>query len=451
MVEIGYARQLIGTCDTVRSCTLKTASEGRFKAWIVHNLDALECMLRYTASQGIGLFLISSESVPLASSSGAYDFNWRSQFSDRFKDLGALIQENGIRVSMHPGSETLLNAPDPDVAERALLDLEYHCDVLDLMALDATHKIVLNIGGVYGDKQAAAQRFKSVYRSLSDTIRNRLVLENDSTHYTAHDVYQVCRELGCPMAFDTLSHQMNPSSPFEASTCAPSEQALKANAELEIQVQWLQICKETWRPFDGPQKLRYAQQHPGKKPGTPSETIDAHSFLSFIQALSHRGLYPDIMLESGDKNLSAVKCQNVLIDGAEREKNPIGRLEREWARYKYTILERRPSHYQAIRTLLKDKSAYPVIEFYRLIDEGVSHEPTPGSLENGLLHVWGYFKSKATDAEHRQFFKKIEALTQENRSQSERLKSAKAARTYLHSLATKYHITYLLNSLYFDL
>ena len=63
--------------------------------------------------------------------------------------------------------------------------------------------------------------------------------------------------------------------------------------------------------------------------------------------------------------------------------------------------------YQAIRTLLKDKEAYPVQEFYRLIDTAFAEETHPGYAENAAAHVWGYFKKHATDAERRQYEKNL--------------------------------------------
>jgi UV DNA damage endonuclease len=40
--------------------------------------------------------------------------------------------------------------------------------------------MIIHMGGMYGDKPAALERFKKVYRGkLSDGVKRRLVLEND--------------------------------------------------------------------------------------------------------------------------------------------------------------------------------------------------------------------------------------------------------------------------------
>ena len=145
------------------------------------------------------------------------------------------------------------------------------------------------------------------------------------------------------------------------------------------------------------------------------------------------------MLEVKDKNLSAIKCQNATTTAPKPTL-----LEKEWGRYKYAILEKSPAIYQAIRTLLKDKEAYPVQEFYRLIDTAFAEEPHPGYAENAAAHVWGYFKKQATDAERRQYEKNLANF----RNGTCMLATLKRQ---LFKLAEKYETNYLLQSLYFYL
>ncbi len=62
------------------------------------------------------------------------------------------------------------------------------------------------------------------------------------------------------------------------------------------------------------------------------------------------------MLEVKDKNMSALKCINCVSDRG------IKALETEWARYKYSVMERAPDKYHTMRKLLQDKTSYPALE-----------------------------------------------------------------------------------------
>jgi UV DNA damage endonuclease len=106
------------------------------------------------------------------------------------------------------------------------------------------------------------------------------------------------------------------------------------------------------------------------------------------------------MLEVKDKNLSAVKC--ILCTA---EKGTIKALEQEWGRYKYAVLERSPGEYQKIRTLLKDKTAYPAAAFYRAIEHAYAQPIADGNRVNAAQHVWGYFRNTANEKEKDRFFR----------------------------------------------
>ena len=146
-MRIGYACLTVAVENTkVRNCALKSASPERLLALAGENMDALICMLDYNAANGIRLFRISSDIVPFGASLAA-GLPWDSLHRDRLDAIADKIERTGMRVSMHPGQYTVLNSPDPGVVKRAVNDLSYHARFLDALRLDATHKIVLHVGG----------------------------------------------------------------------------------------------------------------------------------------------------------------------------------------------------------------------------------------------------------------------------------------------------------------
>ncbi|WP_268402838.1 hypothetical protein [Aerococcus urinaeequi] len=82
------------------------------------------------------------------------------------------ITANNLRISMHPGQYTLLNALDMDIVERTIADLNYYVTIIELLGGTQANKIVIHIGGIYGDKEAAIERFIDQANQLSDRIKD---------------------------------------------------------------------------------------------------------------------------------------------------------------------------------------------------------------------------------------------------------------------------------------
>jgi len=417
-MRIGYACLTVGVRDTnYKSCQLKNISEDKLNDLIDHNLHSLQRTLDYNLTNNILLFRISSDLIPFGSSP-ANTLRWWETFADPLSRIGSLIKSNGMRVSMHPGQYTVINSPRRDVVERAILDLEYHNQFLNSLELGTEHKIVLHVGGHYNNKKDSIQRFIEHYRNLSTEINNRLVLENDDVAFNISDVLDLGAKLNLPVVFDNLHHQINP-----------------CNSNKDI-YGWIDDSSCTWAGKDGPPKIHYSQQNPGKKRGSHADYIRYREFMDFYEGLSRTGL--DIMLEVKDKNLSAVKCINCT------SANKIKALEDEWSRYKYYVLEKSPAGYQAIRMLLNNKREYPVYAFYDLLEDSARKETNVGNGINAALHVWGYFKKLATPREKETFTRNLEAY---NRGEVpiNRIKAG------LLRLSVKYEQAYLLDSLYFYL
>ena len=418
-VSIGYACLTVGVPNTnMRTCRQDNATEDRLGELIAHNLNSLENIIDYNIKNNIKLFRISSDIIPFGSSP-VNSLPWWELFEEELRAIGAKIENSKMRVSMHPGQYTVLNSPREDVVERAILDLKYHTKLLRSLGAGPKSKIILHIGGVYGEKAEAMERFMTTYDQLDADVKQHLVIENDDRSYTIEDVLGIGEQKGIPVVFDNLHHAIN-----------------KCDHE-HNDLYWVRRCRETWKACDGKQKIHYSQQDPLKKPGGHSETTKINEFLDYYQEIEGQDI--DIMLEVKDKNLSALKCINTLSQDKR-----INKLEKEWGKYKYTILENSPPSYGAIRNLLKDKKSYPGAAFYSLIEEGLEREQTIGNSVNAAHHVWGYFKKTATDGEKSKVLQAIEEHEQGKAPISK-------AKKILWKLAVKYNEAYLLDSYYFVL
>lgn len=416
---IGYACNFIGD-KSLRFRTIRknNITNEKLTEIISHNLNVLKEIILYNKKNKIKLFRITSDLIPFGSS----EFNtldWGEVFKEEFAEIGRIIKESNMRVSMHPGQYTVINSLREDVIERAFWDLNYHDKVLNLLNCDKTSKIVLHIGGVYGNKEEAIIRFIKNYGRLKPSVKNRLIIENDDKSYNIEEVLYISENTGAPVVYDNLHSKINP----------PSVE--------KDDLYWINLAKKTWKKEDGRQKVHFSIQDPDKKPGGHSKTIYINEFKKFYEDTCGGDI--DIMLEVKDKNVSAIKCVNTL----EKDKN-IKYLEMEWAKYKYSILEKSHKSYLEIRKLLKDKKSYPSLEFYNIIEESFEIEESPKDYVNSLNHVWGYFKNKATEKEKNNYFRLL------NRYEKG-LNKGELVKNFLYKLSVKYDEKYLYKSYYFEL
>lgn len=340
-MKIGYACICLGSDKAKqRTCTMKYVNDETLRDIIASNLASLEYILHYNADHHIMMYRLSSDIVPFGSSD-INTLNWRELFCEDFARIGHLIQQYGMRVSMHPGQYTLLNALDPLIVERSIQDLRYHCDVMDLMGLDASHKMILHVGGVYGDKEASMKRFIQVYETLSVNIRNRLVIENDDRYYHIEDVLFIANQCGMPVVFDNLHHKLH----------APQ-------TECEL-YEWLYMANLTWKKEDGLQKIHYSEQEEGKRAGAHARRISIDPFLSFVQNLPFD---LDIMLEVKDKNFSALKIHYLLDENDDT-------FYEEWRFYRYLFYLHSLAYYATYDYLFSRRKEIDRYAFYSMADE----------------------------------------------------------------------------------
>ena len=415
--KIGYACITLGVPDVgLKTCRLNNAENKKLKEIIRNNIQSLDNAIEYNIKNNIRLFRISSDIIPFASHPQV-SIKWCEIFRKELAATGDKIKEAKMRVSMHPGQYTVLNSPNSDVVERAIDDLKYHSYFLDCLGVDSSNKLILHVGGTYGDKDKAAKRFISNYAKLDESVKRRLVIENDETNYNIKDVLDIALQVKIPVVFDNLHHAIN--STEQKKSCR----------------EWISDCGSTWGENDGTQKIHYSQQDKEKRRGAHSKTIFLNEFKDFLDEIN--GINTDIMLEVKDKNISAVKC--VL---ATKTKGSVRLLENEWSKYKYYVLGKYPAGYYEIRELLKDKEAFKADEFFSIIEKAYLSESRIQNEVNALQHVTGYFRNNWTAAEKRRIANNIKKYV-EGKMQLMSVKNL------LYKMASKYSSEYLLNSYYF--
>ena len=195
------------SCQANHTFRLKNYSEERLIDAVDQNLDCLEKILHYNIEHGFKFFRISSDTIPFASHP-VCEFKWQNHYEKRLSVIGELIRENDIRISVHPDQFTLLNSPDESVFGRSVKELQYHADLLDLMGLDDTAKIQMHVGGIYNERMLAIERFINRYEMISQSIKDRLAIENDDRLYSLNDCINIHECIDIPVIFDTFHHSL---------------------------------------------------------------------------------------------------------------------------------------------------------------------------------------------------------------------------------------------------
>lgn len=178
------------------------------------NLCDLLTIIKWNVDNGIMVYRMSSDIFPWMSEYEITELYNFSQISAKLTEIGNFVIESGIRVSMHPGQFDVLCSPNPAVVKKTIKDLNQHAQIMDLMGLPINHRFPVNIhlGGTYGDKESAAQRFCENFTKLAESTQKRLVVENDdkAAQYSVRDLYlMVYKKIGTPITFDYHHHRFN--------------------------------------------------------------------------------------------------------------------------------------------------------------------------------------------------------------------------------------------------
>jgi UV DNA damage endonuclease len=291
-MRIGYPciNRSIG-CTASRTFRLASYNEVRMGETIAGNLTCLEKILAFNVHHGLLFFRITSDLVPFASHP-VCTFPWQEEFAEELEKIGAHIRHRGFRISMHPDQFVLINATDKRILQRSIADLTYQVQVLDLMGLDSSAKVQVHVGGMYGDKQAAIERFLKQYDLLDPAIKERLVIENDERLYTLRDCLAIHERSGIPVIADAFHH------------------SLLNNGESFLS--FLTHLRKTWKGKDGIPMIDYSSQEPGRRFGAHATHIVEEDFRQFITETMPADF--DIMLEIKDKEKSALAALGIARD-----------------------------------------------------------------------------------------------------------------------------------------
>jgi UV DNA damage endonuclease len=171
-------------------------------------------ILQWNERNGIRLFRIGSEIFPRWNHYEIADLPDIEEITHHLHAAGDYAREHGHRLTTHPGPFHILGAEKQDIVDNSIVGLERHSEMFDLMGYTPSFENLINIhvGATYGDKRSTIDRWLSNYEKLSDSLRARLVLENDdkASMYSVRDLYEMVHSVtGIPITFDYWHHTFN--------------------------------------------------------------------------------------------------------------------------------------------------------------------------------------------------------------------------------------------------
>ena len=180
----------------------------------LQNTKDLFEIIKWNNENGFNFFRITSNLFPWCSEYKLSDMPDYKEICNVLSDVGKYVDNNGMRITSHPGPFNVLTSPHPHVVDNCITDLSIHGEVFDIMGLSRTpyNKINIHIGGVYGDKVSAMERFCKNFERLPESVKSRLTVENDdkASMSSVVDLYEgVYCKIGIPIVFDYHHHRFN--------------------------------------------------------------------------------------------------------------------------------------------------------------------------------------------------------------------------------------------------
>jgi UV DNA damage endonuclease len=272
--------------------TSRAAALNKVRAAARENLRSTLRLLEHNRAHGVRIYRFSSKIIPLATHPVLSEWDYISDFSKELAAVGSIVKEDKIRVSFHPDQYTLLNSPHEKVFHDSLTDLEYHCRLLEAMALDSRARIVIHTGGGYGDKKISSDRFVTNWSRIPGHVAGRIVLENDDKIFTPKDVLHICSSLSLPMVLDFHHY--------------------KCHNEGENMANILPAVYSTWEGTCLPPKLHVSSPRSRESCRSHHDFVNPDDLYPFLKLARELNQDIDIMVEAKQKDRAMFQLVNDL-------------------------------------------------------------------------------------------------------------------------------------------
>ncbi|MED3572223.1 UV DNA damage repair endonuclease UvsE [Cytobacillus praedii] len=309
-IRFGYVANALGLWDASPSKTLtftrysalpKEERLEKLKAVTAQNIYNTKRILYYNLANEIELYRFSSSLVPLATHPEVM-WDFVTPFKTEWEELGQIVKQLKLRPSFHPNQFTLFTSYKEEVTANSIKDMEYHYTMLQAMGILEQAIINIHIGGAYGDKETALNRFHENITNLPNQIKNITTLENDDKTFNVEETLRTCEKENMPMILDYHHHLAN-----------------KGGVDLSI---YLQRIFNTWEQTNLLPKVHLSSPKSEGAFRSHADYVSKEFVLPFLKMVKEINMDIDIMIEAKMKNLAMQRLVEEIasIRGVKRVK-----------------------------------------------------------------------------------------------------------------------------------
>lgn len=247
---------------------------------IEKNLLSLKEILIYNIRNNIHFYRISSNLIPLATKEEAI-FDYLDIYSNIYNEISQLIEDNNLRVDLHPSEFCVINSVKEDVVKQSINILKYHHSLMKYLKI-TNQVLVLHIGSSVFGKTNSLTRFCNVFKKLPNELKSVIAIENDDKIFNVDDCIEIYKRLNIPIVFDYHHHFCNPSkSTFD---------------------QFMPIVLKSWH--NKIPKIHFSSPRGKAKNNIRSHAdyINSKAFIDFVNELKKYNTSVDIMIEAKKKD-----------------------------------------------------------------------------------------------------------------------------------------------------
>lgn len=259
---------------------------------VINNLDLTRDIIKWNIDNNIFMYRVTSTLLPLVEHPDIlrdFSWNWKEdetiiKLMDEIKEI---VEKNNIRLSMHPDQFTVLNSINNNVVENSIKYLNFHYEILRRLG---GKDIIIHTGGVYGDKNAAIERFIHVYNNLNLNVKKMVRLENDDVSFNIDDVMYISEKTSVPVVLDIHHH--------------------KCNQKRNIAYEDIIKINNKWKNINMIPKMHISSGKTGVYDRSHSDYIKHDDIETLMNLINDIDI--DLMIEAKEKDNSALEVINFL-------------------------------------------------------------------------------------------------------------------------------------------